>query len=238
MSVYLLSGVIFLLAGLIQGLTGFGAGLVAIPLLCLIMGVKLAVPLCILNGLVINTTLAYAYRHLFDWRRILPLLLGSIPGIVVGTLLFKHADPLVIKKLLGILLLSYSGFNLLFKPRAINPPLFFAYAAGFLSGASTATLSAGGPPVIIYATLTDWKKNEIKATLIGFFVLNGYLAAATHAINGAITMDTLLFFAVTTPFVLAGTFIGLRIGKRVNRRLYLQTVYLLLMGLGALMVIG
>ena len=92
--------------------------------------------------------------------------------------------------------------------------------------------------MIIYATLTDWKKDEIKATLTGFFVLNGYLTAATHAAHGVITTNTLLIFAVTMPFVLAGTFLGLRIGRRINRRLYLQGVYLLLMGLGALMVMG
>ena len=66
MTTILLCSLIFLLSGLIQGLTGFGGGLVAIPLLCLIMDVKMAVPLCIVSGLVITTVMAYELRRLFE----------------------------------------------------------------------------------------------------------------------------------------------------------------------------
>ena len=236
MSVSLVSGLIFLLAGLVQGMTGFGAGLVAIPLLCLIMDLKIAVSLCILNGIIITTMMAYELRHLLDYRKFLPLLIGSIPGIFLGTLLLKEADPILIKQLLGFLLVSYSGCNLVIKLRTTHPHVIWGYIAGFFSGAITATVSAGGPPVIIYTMLTDWKRDEIKATLTGFFVLNGYLTAAVHAANGIITQSTLSYAALTLPFVLTGTFLGARIGSRMNRRTYLKLVYLLLIGLGVLMM--
>ena len=57
MLVIIFSCCIFLLAGGVQGVTGFGSALVAIPLLSLVMDVKQAVPLAILNGLVVTTTL-------------------------------------------------------------------------------------------------------------------------------------------------------------------------------------
>jgi hypothetical protein len=236
MTVILLSGLIFLLAGLIQGLTGFGGGLVAIPLLCLIMDVKEAVPLSILSGLAITTAMAYALRHAMDWRKIMPLLIGSIPGVFAGTVLLKEADPVVINRLLGLLLVSISAINLTIKPRPLNPPVIWGYIAGFFSGTITASVGAGGPPVIIYTTLTDWKKDEIKATLTGFFVLNGYITAAVHAWTGMITRTTMTTFAATLCFVLLGTYAGSRIGGRINRRTYLRIVYLLLMGLGILML--
>jgi len=236
MTVFLLSGLIFLLAGLIQGLTGFGGGLMAIPLLCLIMDVKLAVPLSILSNLAITTVMAVELRHSLDRRKILPLLVGSLPGVFAGTLLLKEADPLVINRLLGLLLIGISGLNLMLKPRPINPPVTWAYVAGFFSGAITASVGAGGPPVIIYTTLTDWKKDEIKATLTGFFVLNGSFTAAVHAGNGMITGTTLIHFVATLFFVLLGTHAGSRISGRINRRTYLRLVYVLLMGLGVMML--
>jgi hypothetical protein len=236
MTIIILSCLIFLLAGLIQGLTGFGGGLVAIPLLCLIMEVKLAVPLSILSGLAITTAMAYELRQSLDWRRILPLLVGSLPGVFAGTVLLKHADPVVINRLLGLLLIGISAINLTIKPRPINPPVIWGYISGFFSGAITASVGAGGPPVIIYTTLTDWKKDEIKATLTGFFVLNGYITAAVHASSGMITRATLTTFAATLPFVLLGTYAGSKISGRINRRTYLRIVYLLLMGLGILML--
>ncbi|ADW16892.1 protein of unknown function DUF81 [Desulfobulbus propionicus DSM 2032] len=235
---YLLASLIFLFAGTVQGLTGFGAGLLAIPLLCLIMDVKLAVSVCIISTLLISTTLAWELRRFLDRRKILPLLLGSLPGIYTGTLLLKTIDPNLIKTLLGLLLIGVSCFNLVFTPKAINPARAWGYIAGFFSGAINATVAAGGPPAIIYTTLHDWKKEEIKATLTGFFMINGYLTAGVHAFSGLIGAQTLGYFAVTLPFVLAGTMIGSRIGGRINRRRYLQLVYGLLMGLGILMIVG
>lgn len=238
MAVSLLPCLIFLLAGLIQGLTGFGAGLVALPLLCLFMDIHLAVPLCLLNGLVITTTMAIELRQHLDRRKILPLLIGSIPGVLVGAAVLKLADPGLIKHLLAVLLIGYSGFNLVFSPRPIKPAVIWGYFAGFLTGAINAALSAGGPPAIIYTTLHDWKKDEIKATLTGFFALSGYLTAAVHAFSGVITWSTLTYFLLTLPAVLLGTFAGSRISGRINRRTYLRTVYLLLMGLGIVMLAG
>jgi uncharacterized protein len=236
MTIFLLASLIFLLAGFIQGLTGFGGGLVAIPLLCMLMDVKEAVPLSIVSGLAITTTMAYQLRHLLEWRKILPLLIGSLPGVLAGTVLLKQADPVLINRFLGLLLIGISAFNLTFKPKPVNPPIVWGYIAGFFSGAITASVGAGGPPAIIFTTLNDWKKDEIKATLTGFFVLNGYVTAAVHAINGMITSTVLSYFASTLFFVLLGTFAGSRIGGRINRRTYLRLVYILLMGLGVLML--
>lgn len=236
MTIALLPCLIFLLAGLVQGLTGFGAGLVALPLLCLFMDIRLAVPLCLLNNLTITTTMTIALRRHLDHRKILPLLLGSIPGVFVGAAALKLADPGLIKHLLAVLLISYSGFNLVFAPRPINPPTIWGFVAGFFTGAINAALSAGGPPAIIYATLTDWKKDEIKATLTGLFVTNGYITLATYLFAGMLDRETITTFSGTVFFVLAGTAIGTKI--RIDRRAYLRLVYILLIGLGVLMLAG
>lgn len=236
MTVILLSCALFLLSGAVQGVTGFGGALVAIPLLSLVMDVKQAVPLSILNGLVTTTTMAYTLRHQLDWRKILPMLIGSLPGTILGTLLLKQADPALISRLLGLVLVAVSVFNLRFAPRPINPPRIWGHVAGFFSGVITATVGAGGPPVIIYATLHDWKKDEIRATLTGFFVLNGYVTAAFHASSGIITGHTLHLFALTGGCVLLGTMAGSRISNRMPRRTYLRIVYLLLIGLGVMLV--
>jgi uncharacterized membrane protein YfcA len=236
MTLLLFCCAIFFLAGSVQGLTGFGGALVSIPLLSLIMDVKQAVPLAILNGLVVTTTLAYTLRRQFDWRKILPLLVGSVPGIILGTGLLKQADPVVISRLLGVILVTISALNLFFTPRPLNPPRIWGYLAGFFSGAINATVGAGGPPAIIYTMLHNWNKDEIRATLTGFFVLNGYVTAAVHASSGIITGQTLQQFVVTFGCVLLGTMTGSRISRRIRRQTFLRLVYLLLLGLGIMLV--
>nr|WP_321465434.1 sulfite exporter TauE/SafE family protein [uncultured Desulfobulbus sp.] len=237
MTVALLSCTIFFLSGAVQGLTGFGGALVAIPLLSLCMDVKEAVPLAILNGLVVTTTLAYTLWGALEWKRILPLLAGSVPGILVGTYFLKQADPAVISRLLGGVLIGISLLNLFVAPKPINPPRIWGFVAGFFSGAINATVGAGGPPAIIYTTLHSWKKEEIRATLTGFFVLNGYVTASVHAGHGIITAHTLRLFAFTCSFVLLGTLLGSRISDKIPRSVYLRIVYLVLASLGFMLII-
>ncbi len=238
MTTFILSGLIFFAAGTVQGLTGFGAALVALPLLIFIMDIKVAIPLCILNGLIITTFLAYTLRRHLDRKKILPLLLGAMPGIVLGGLLLRHINPAYIQYLLGALLICYSVYNLVARPRPLRPAVGWGYVAGFFSGAITAALSAGGPPTIIYTTLTDWSKDEIKATLTGFFALNAYLTAAMHALSGMTTTTTLGYFAASMPFVLAGTASGAQLADKINRKTYLKLVYFFLIFMGIMMLIS
>ena len=237
MLAFFIAGLIFLLAGFVQGLTGFGSALVAIPLLSFVVDIKTAVPLSMLNGLIITTYLAIALRRHLDRRKILPLLVGALPGILVGVLLLKTVDASGIRYGIGILLIGYSLYNLLVRPRPLNPGRGWGYAAGFLTGAIGAAFSAGGPPAIIYTTLTSWDKDEIKATLTGFFVANGFLTAIMHALSGITTLSVMKFFFITAPFVLCGTFIGSRVSGRINRATYLRIIYYFLIVMGVMMFV-
>ncbi len=223
-------------SGGVQGLTGFGAALVAIPLLSLVMGIKEAIPLTALNGLIITTTLAYTLRRLLDWSKILPLLIGSIPGIMLGAMFLKKADPVLISHLLGIVLLGISGFNLVCAPKPLHPHRIWGYIAGFFSGAINAIMGAGGPPAIIYTALTDWSKDEIRAILSGFFVLNAYITIGVYAGHGIITPHSLRLFSLSCWFVLLGTITGSKLSQYAPRRIFLKIVYCLLMFMGIMLL--
>lgn len=232
------ASLIFFLAGFAQGLTGFGGALVAIPLLCFAMELRTAVPLTILNGVVITTFMAVGLRHHLDLKKITPLLIGSLPGVVLGVVFLKQVNQDIMKQILGVFLVSYSMYNLFYSPRQLNPTRVWAYFAGFLTGAITAALSAGGPPTIIYTTLTDWDKNVIKATLSGFFAINGYFALVAQAASGIFTLSLLKIFVITIPCVLLGTALGSKFSDRVNRQTYLRIVYLFLAVMGIMMSVG
>ncbi len=237
MLVYCILCSIFLLAGLVQGVTGFGAGLVAIPLLCMVIDVKQAVPLSLLNGIIITCYLAYALRSHLDRKKIQPLIIGSFPGVVLGALSLKTVDPSILKIFIGVLLISYSSYALFARMKPLNPSPAWGYIAGFFTGTITALLSTGGPPAIIYTTLTSWKKEEIKATLTGFFAVNSIITTTAHILTGSTTVLTLLYFSMTMPFVLAGTALGSMLSGKINRRSYLKIIYLFLIGMGIMMML-
>jgi len=237
MTTPLLISIVFLLAGFIQGMTGFGSALVAIPLLSLFLDIKSAVPLCILNSLVITTYLSLTLRKHLDTTKILPLCIAAVPGIIVGSTILEKVSSTIIRIWLGVLLIAYSLYSLFSRPRPRKLHKLWSYIAGFSSGAIGAAFSAGGPPTIIYTTLNDWNKDEIKATLSGFFLFNSYLIATVHAVNGLTSIEIFTYFMISAPFVLLGTVLGSICYGRIPHALYLQIIFAFLTLMGIMMIL-
>jgi hypothetical protein len=218
-------------------MTGFGSALVAMPLLSLSLDIKSAVPLCTLNSLVITSFLAMRMKKHLDGKKILPLCLAAIPGMLVGVTLLKKVSSASISIGLGVLLIAYSGYSLLVRTRQRKLHPGWSYLAGFSTGAIGAAFSSGGPPVIIYASLTDWDKDEIKATLTGFFLFNSAMNAAAHAVSGLTTVSVLSSFSYSAPCVLLGTVLGSHYYGRIDRNLYLKGIFTFLIFMGIMMIV-
>lgn len=237
MSTILGIALIFLAAGFTQGLSGFGLALVAMPFLLLIIDVKIAVPLCVLNGLVITLFLSLQLRRHVDWKKILPLLIGCLPGIYVGIYFLKEANSDVIKFLLGIMLVSYSLFNLILKPAPRKLKVGWAYFAGFLTGVLGSAFSTGGPPTIVYTTLTGWSKDDIKATLSSFFFLASILIAITHFVTGVTGATVLNYFATSVLAVMVGVWTGSICYGKIKQQTYMKIILILLCAMGIVMIV-
>ena len=229
---------IYFSAGILQGVSGFGSALLAMPLLALVLDIKVAVTLSLLCGMLINLYMAFHLKHDFDWRKVMPLVIGCVPGIYVGVTLLKRADSAIIKCFLGLMIIAYALYCLTGKggQRKISPN--WGYLAGFATGTIGSAFSAGGPPSIIYTTLTGWTKDEIKATLAALFFCTTALAIAAHYFTGLTTPRVLhLFLSAALP-VLGGVFIGTQLAKRLTTKAYLTIVYYLLIALGAMLIVS
>ncbi len=232
----LLVAAIAFLAGFVQGLSGFGSALVAMPLLLLFMPARTATPFCLLMGIFITLILSLKMKRHLDLKKIAPLFAGCLPGIVIGLEILKNAQDQAIKLFLGLILIGYSTFQLTYRPRQRRLSRPWGILAGFLTGVIGAAFSAGGPPTIIYVTLNNWDKDQMKATLTGFFLLTGTLAAAGHALCGFTTLAVLKLFAISAPLVAAGTLAGSTLYGRMSHSGYLKTIYVLLIFMGLMML--
>lgn len=232
MSVCLAVAAVFFCAGLLQGLVGFGSALMAMPLLLFFMDVKLAVPLCIVDALALTLFMSYRLRGHVELRKVVPLLLGLPPGIVAGVLFLARAEGVVVMFALGVLILSYVGYALFLspQPRVLHPA--WGALAGFCSGAITAGLSGGGPPVIIYSSLAGWKRDQFKATLAVFFVVVDVFAIGGLATAGLLDAGLLRLVACSVPPVLLGAILGLKWAKHIPEKLFREVVLVLLGLLG------
>jgi hypothetical protein len=232
MTPYLLTIPILLLGSFTQGLTGFGFALISIPLLVLFLDIHSAVPLCILSGLAVTAFLSLQLHAHLDRRKLMPLLLSCLPGILAGTFFLKNINESLFKILLGGMLIAYALYRLCLVPKPRPISRGWGWVAGFATGTISAAFSAGGPPTIIYATLTGWNKHEIKSTLSIFFFLNGVATFTAHALGGLVTVEVLKLSAVSLPAVLLGVWSGSRLYQKFKTEGYLKLVLsgLILMG--------
>ncbi|RLB16934.1 MAG: sulfite exporter TauE/SafE family protein [Deltaproteobacteria bacterium] len=236
METYLLICAVIFFAGFTQGLSGFGSILLAIPLLAMFLHIKTVIPFTALMGMGMTTfLLIQLWRHL-SWKKIMPYLIGTVPGIPLGVLFLKKMDKGMVQLILGTLLISYSVYSLLSRTPPKGTGKGWGYVFGFLGGCLGGAFSASGPAVIVYASLQDWPKDRIKASLQGMFFVSGSIVVFFYALNGFITADVLKYFGVSLPALVFGTYVGSLCYGKISDVQYRKVMFVLLGLLGAFLI--
>ena len=169
--------------------------------------------------------------------KVAPLCFSALPGIIIGVTLLKTVPSGQISIAMGALIFTYCLYSLLAQPAPRDLHRGWSYVAGFATGLIGAAFSAGGPPAIIYTTLSNWSKDEIKATLTTFFLFNSCLIITAYAITGLITSRIINLSLFSAPSVLLGTMLGSFCYARMSRDGYLNIVFLVLGLMGVMMII-
>jgi len=226
--------VVFLLASFVHGLAGFAFALLAVPLLSLVWPLKKIVPLMALLGGTINGLLLLSLRRHFYGRRILTLFLGAIPGVGLGATLLSRAPEEGLRFILAVVLVGYGIWGLLNPTPRIRLGDRWGYFFGFLAGALGAALNTPGPPVVVYVTLKGWSKDEVKSALQGYFFILALLVIAAHFWEGLLNFQILGLYFKYLPPVLLGLFLGHLFYYRLSFKVYLRTLYAILILAGLL----
>jgi len=224
--------VIMLLAGFIQGFSGFGSVLLSLPLLALFLDVKTAIPLVALMGVILTVFLLIPLWKDLEWPRIWPLLLGALPGVPIGIFLLKSLNSRFILTFLGLILVCYSLYSLLFKVAGRELNIHWAYFSGFLGGCFGGAFSAAGPPVIVYVSIQSWRKELIKSTLQGFFLVSGLMVIIGQTFTGLITPRVLKLFLYSLAPLALGTYTGHFFFGKIQEETYRRVILMLLLCLG------
>jgi uncharacterized membrane protein YfcA len=236
MTTYALLLAVTFLAGFIQGLSGFGSVLLSLPLLILFLDVKTAIPLVALVALALTVLLIIQLRQHLEWRRVYPLLAGTLFGVPVGVFLLKRLDTNLIQIVIGSVLIGYVLYGLTFRKSMQGIRERWAYLYGFLAGCLGGALSASGPPVIIYTSLQPWSKDQIKVTLQGYFLVSGLIVVFFQAANGLTTWTVIKFFVLSLPAVVVGTLTGSHFYGMVREEGYRRIILIFLGFLGVFTV--
>src|SRR5437762_11863779 len=88
-------GAITLLAATINGALGYGFSSITVPLALLFLSNRVLNPALVMIEVPLNAYVLWVNRDALPlvWRRFLPMILGLLPGIILGTLLVSHVSP-------------------------------------------------------------------------------------------------------------------------------------------------
>ena len=235
MIAYLAVACICFISGIISGMAGFGALIIMVPALLLIMGIDVIVPLSVFCGIATQAFNAFAFRRHIRKDALVGLLLGSLPGIWLGSSLLLHVPEVLLRAAMGILLLSYVLWSVFGKlPPPVRPPAaVWAYVAGFFCGAFGGAFAINGPPAVVYATRTNWSPQEIRAFLGVFCGMLFVITAITLIARGQVKQEVAALALLAIPSSLAGSYCGQRITEHMRTEQYMRLFFLLLFLMGA-----
>ncbi|MFN0184948.1 MAG: sulfite exporter TauE/SafE family protein [Aquabacterium sp.] len=194
------------------GLVGFGATLVATPVLALMLPLKVAIPLMLLFDL--GATVALGLRNWRqvawrEWLRLVPcMLLGQFVG--VGALVGLPTAPLLLG--LGVFVIANALWSL-FAPQAQGrASAWWALPTGLVGGTFGGLFGTGGPLYAIYLSRRLDGMSALRATTASLILVSAWLRLSLYIAAGLYADTRLLWLALSlAPACLAGAWVGSRL---------------------------
>jgi uncharacterized membrane protein YfcA len=225
-------------AGLLYAVSGFGFALLAVPLYLLLIDPRQAVQVAIILSTGLALSVIPALRQNIAPGLLLRLAIGSVAGLPIGLLSFRHVDPLLVRLGIGATILAFAAVvarsrggrsQAWARFRRTRSRDFFA---GMLAGVANALVGMAGPPVLIYLLLAGTAGQTARATLLAFFALSYSSTLAAHAASVGIPASTWLAGAILAPFALLGGLAGRPIGDRLGNDGFARVAMALLTAAG------
>jgi uncharacterized membrane protein YfcA len=227
MTIVLGSAAVFA-ATFLGGVVGFAYGLVSFPLL-LLAGVPLeqVVASNLLVALCTRIVILSRRHRDVNWRRAATLVVGSIPGMVVGMYVLNSIETRFIQLGAGVFIII-SVIILVGRSRMTPPEVItekkrrpLTLGAGVLGGFLGVTTSMNGVPPALMLTGTKVGARSIVADMAVYFIVGNLIALATLAVGGRLPLSDIgPLVMVWVPVGVAGTLAGLAAGPRLPQRLF------------------
>ncbi|MFC5524090.1 sulfite exporter TauE/SafE family protein [Polaromonas jejuensis] len=200
-------------AGFVQGLSGFGFGLVAMSFWAWTLDPRLAAALVVCGALTGQLIAAVTVRRGFELRRLAPFLAGGLLGIPVGLLVLPWLDVQMFKTFLGLLLMLWCPAMLMAGrlPRIRVGGRLGDGLAGSLGGVMSAMGGFSGVIPTLWCTLRGYDKDAQRAIIQNFNLAVLAVTMSTYVATGIVTRDTLPMLAVVIPAMLIPSLLGGRV---------------------------
>lgn len=233
---------IILVSSSVQGMSGFGMGLIAIPLLTLLMEPKMVVPATTLASMAISAMIIVQLHQHCDWRRAAWLGIPALLAAPFGVHLLKVLTSEQLCTGLGAVLMVNAVLSLWQRwrtrhhpplPQALHIRPVGSIVVGGISGVIGGAVGMTGPLLADHLNKSGIQPEAFRITLNLIFIASSTWRTGLYFANGILAGPTLGLAAAALPAAIVGAAIGGRLGRRVRPDAFTTSInwFLLLVGL-------
>lgn len=209
----------------VRSAAGFGAVLIAVPMLAFVLPVPTAVSVA--TALTVVMSIRHVHRDWgrIAWKQFAIISLYTTIGIGFGFYFLKTLDAITLRRSLGAFLIFYSVYVLY--TGGASPVLparwhgVLAACAGIIGGFLGALFGGGvGPIYVVYFNILRLEREVFRVTLTTVLLVGSAARIAGYASFGFYRGSTLALLAFGLPLVGIGSWLGDRLAYRIDPRLF------------------
>lgn len=210
--------VITLVAAIVNGALGYGFSSITVPIALLFLANRVLNPALVLIEVVLNAYVLWNNRDALAtvWRRVLPIVIGLAPGVVVGTAIVSQVNPGWLRfgtfvVLLPLILVQAAGFR-----RPIRSERSVGAIFGSAVGVLYSVTTISGPPLAVMLNNQGYPKRDFRAALGIVRLAESTMTAIAYAYVGLFTTTSMALIPWIVPSILVGVPLGGFIIQRVR----------------------
>ena len=216
---------ITLFAATVNGALGYGFSSLTVPVALLFYTNRILNPALVMVEVVINGYVLLINRQSVPhiWKRVLPILLGVLPGVMIGSYVLFMVQPAWLKFFTYFVLLPF----ILLQAAGVRKPIRAEKLVGVPFGMGIGTLysvtTISGPPLALLFNNQGYAKQQFRAALSLIRVAESTLTAVAYYFLGLYSVASAQLLPYIVPSVLVGiplgTYLISRMDPEVFRRL-------------------
>lgn len=208
-------------AAIVNGALGYGFSSITVPIALLFLTNRVLNPALVPIEVVLNAYVLWVNRASLPvvWRRVLPIVIGLVPGVIAGTALVSQVNPGWLKlgtfvALLPLILLQAAGFR---RPIRAERSVGLAFGGGV--GVLYAVTTISGPPLAVMLSNQGLTKRDFRAALGFIRLAEATFTAGAYGVAGLYSVES----AGLIPYIVPSIVIGVPIGAAIIQHVRPET---------------
>ncbi|MCW7556079.1 sulfite exporter TauE/SafE family protein [Endozoicomonas gorgoniicola] len=226
-----------LIAAVGKGGLGNAMGVMAVPLMSLVIPPIQAAAILLPLLLIMDLFAIWGWRGFVDWNILKVIMLPGLMGVGLGLLIFYQLPENAVRFLIGSIAILFCFHQFFSKGTAPDKPsrlkgVFWATVSGFTSFG----VHAGGAPLSVYMLPLKLDKKVLSGTMAIFFGVVNLSKIPAYGGLGELGVDNLILSAILLPLCPLGVFAGMKLVHRIREDIFYKVLYTGLLITGAKLI--